>query len=380
MRLLRLHKLLMLKKRLSDLWSLPAITLWVLLLASPAAAQNVIVHLKNGDRITGRVLSENTNSVTVTNFLGRIQIPLAEVARREVLPEPAPAPAPAAAPVTNTLSTASTNAPTAPTTTTNIASTSTNAVPATNAAPAGATPAIAKKEAKPPMTPANPEATPIAATPSYWKHDLRFGLNMRYADSDSQEFLTILKSTYGKPPFRHIFDANFKYGEVEGVLSANSLAASEKTEFQLSPKTYLFNLIGGGYDEIRRIDGQFEIGPGFGIELLKKTNFVWKGEMGFNFLRQYRDDDTRLDRYTVRLAEIFAWRVWENLTWDLKLEFFPDVEEVGEYRFRVESTLRYPINKRMSLNLDVIDLYDTQPAQAVERNDLQIRSTIGVTF
>jgi hypothetical protein len=47
---------------------------------------------------------------------------------------------------------------------------------------------------------------------------------------------------------------------------------------------------------------------------------------------------------------------------------------------RLEGTLRYPISDRLSLNLVVTDLYDTQPAQSVSQNDLQIRSTIGVKF
>jgi putative salt-induced outer membrane protein YdiY len=342
----------MLIKRLSDAWSLLAIVSLALLLSAPAVGQGVILHLKNGDRISGRIVSESTNSVRLTNnFLGSFEVPLGEISKREVVPAPAPA----------------TNAPVVATTSTNVVAPSTNV-------------AVAPKPAKPPMSPANPEATPIASTPSNWKHDLRFGLNLRYATTDSHEFLSILKSTYGKQPFRHIFDVNFKYGRVEGALSANSLAASEKTEYQITPKSYVFNLIGGGYDEIRKIDYQFEVGPGFGIELLKRTNFVWKSEVGFNYQQQNRADDTRQNTYSVRIAEIFAWRVWDKLTADFKVEFFPNLDEFGEYRLRIESTLRYPVSNRLSLNLDVIDLYDTRPPQDVSQNDLQIRSTIGVTF
>lgn len=356
----------MLNKRLSDAWSLLAIMSLALLLARPAGAQDVVIHLKNGDRLSGRILSESTNSVRLTNiFLGSFEVALAQISRRETLPEPTQvpgtnAPAIAVAPGTNVVAAS-----------TNIAGASTNVA---------AAPPLEKKEPKPPLTPANPEATPIASTPSYWKHDLRFGLNLRYATKDSHEFLSILKSTYGKPPFRHIFDVNFKYGRVEGALAANSLTASEKTEYQISPRGYVFNLIGGGYDEIRKIDYQFEVGPGFGVEILKLTNFVWKGEMGFNFQQQNRADDTRQDTYSVRIAEIFAWRVWDKLTADLKVEFFPNLDEFGEYRLRIESTLRYPVSQRLSLNLDVIDLYDTRPPADVSQNDLQIRSTIGVTF
>ena len=114
-----------------------------------------------------------------------------------------------------------------------------------------------------------------------------------------------------------------------------------------------------------------------------KQNIIvagWKGEMGFNFQQQNRADDTRQNSYSLRIAEIFAWRVWEKLTADLKVEFFPNLDEFGEYRLRLESTLRYPVSKRLSLNLDVIDLYDTRPPAEVSKNDLQIRSTIGVTF
>ena len=346
---------LMLKKRLSDAWSILAAVSMTLLLNAPAFGQGVIIHLKNGDRISGTILSETANSVRLTNsFLGAFEVPLAEISKREVQATPV------AATVTNTP----------------VVAAVTNTVPAKTNVVVTAPP----KEPKPPLSPANPEATPIASTPSHWKHDFRFGVNLRYATKDSHEFLSLLKSTYGKQPFRHIFDINFKYGRVEGALSANSLAASEKTEYQLSPRSYVFGLIGGGYDEIRKIDYQFEVGPGYGIELLKLTNFVWKSEIGFNYLQQNRADQTRQNTYSVRIAEIFAWRIWEKLTADLKAEYFQNLDEFGEYRLRIESTLRYPVTKSLSLNLDVIDLYDTQPPQDVSQNDLQIRSTIGVTF
>ena len=322
--------------------------LMMLLAAMTCPAAPLVLHLKNGDRLSGHLLSESTNSVTLsTPYLGNISVPLAEIAKREIAPEP---------PATNT--------------------------PPKSVGPAPApVPNAAKTpQPKPPLTPTNPEATPIASTPSLWKHDLRFGLNMRYAAKDSQEILAIAKSTYGKAPFRHILDASFKYGKIEGVVSANSAAGSEKTEYQLSPKTYLFNLVGAGFDEIRHIDAQAEIGPGFGMELLKLTNFVWKGEAGFNFQKQYRSDDTEQTSYSVRIAEIFAWRVWDKLTADLKVEFFPNLGDFGEYRFRIESTLRYPVSNHLSLNLEVIDIYDTLPARDISRNDMQLRSTIGINF
>ena len=81
-----------------------------------------------------------------------------------------------------------------------------------------------------------------------------------------------------------------------------------------------------------------------------------------------------------RIAEIFAWRIFEKLTADAKIEFFPNVEEFGEYRLRLENNWRYPLTDRLSLDFVVIDLYDTLAPADVRRNDLQIRSTLGIKF
>ena len=72
-----------------------------------APAQQSIIHLRNGDRITGVILTENTNSMVLSNALSHsIVIPQASIARRESVTAPplvntgiavavAPTPAPA---------------------------------------------------------------------------------------------------------------------------------------------------------------------------------------------------------------------------------------------------------------------------------------------
>src|SRR5437868_2714478 len=119
-----------------------------------------------------------------------------------------------------------------------------------------------KKEEKP-KTEEKPKG------PKLWNTELQFGLNLRYSTKDQQEYLVLAKSTYAKPPFRHIFDYNFNYGRTEGIISGDKMVASEKTEFDLSKKTYIFSLLGGGYDQIRRIDAQYELSPGVGWNLLQ---------------------------------------------------------------------------------------------------------------
>src|SRR5581483_2203508 len=59
--------------------------LLVCALCSGARAQNVILYLKSGDRVSGRIVSEYTNRVVLSNsWTKELSVPLAEIAQREI--------------------------------------------------------------------------------------------------------------------------------------------------------------------------------------------------------------------------------------------------------------------------------------------------------
>jgi hypothetical protein len=258
--------------------------------------------------------------------------------------------------------------------------------PSTNKTTAAAAPAASGSSAAAPTPPPvakKAEAAPTAATPKgpkLWNSELQIGLNLRYNNSESQEYLLVAKTTYAKTPFRHIFDYNFTYGRTEGIVSANRMAGTEKTEFDLNPRWYLFNQAGAGYDEIRKINLQYEESPGIGYVLLTNANLILKSEVGFTFQQQFQKEQETQTTYSARFGELFTWRIWDKLLAEGRFEFFPNLADFGQYRIRFESTVKYPLTKSLSLNLIFIDLYDTLSARDVSNNDVQIRSSLGVKF
>ena len=55
------------------------------------SAQPVTLHLRNGDRITGTISSEDTNRIVLsTPWLKELSVPTAQVLKREVLPATGP--------------------------------------------------------------------------------------------------------------------------------------------------------------------------------------------------------------------------------------------------------------------------------------------------
>jgi hypothetical protein len=360
--------------------------LWIALLLWMAPfsllnGQTIILHLKNGDRIAGTITSEDTNRVVIsTTWIKDLTIPLAAIDRREPVPAPTPAPVPAVVP--KPAPAIVEQKPAAP-----------PPQPATTNAPAPkpATPAVA-------ATPPPPKPKPKPA-PKLWKAEVKLGADFLYAAKDQQIYYGRFKVTYARPYdenpkqfFRNIVDYSVDYGKTEDVVSADRMDGSVKTDFDIGHrKFYVYNQGGAGYDHIRKIDLQYQIGPGLGYHLLTRTNFVMNTEAGINYQAQYRSDTvntgtntitshTTNEKFYFRLAEDMTWKINKTLTLTEKFEFFPQVEDFSEYRMRFESTFSYGIWQNISLNLSILDLYDTQPAANVPKNDLQIRSSVGITF
>ncbi|MEK7781666.1 MAG: DUF481 domain-containing protein [Verrucomicrobiota bacterium] len=344
----------MLPRQLPDSRAIHPRILWlaVLLLMAlprPAAAVNVVVQLRNGDRITGTLVAQETNHVVVnTSWAGTLALPLSTVGGlrtatgQDLLPpvETAkPAPAPARPPVSVAAKAAASVAPVA------------------------------------------------AAKPKHWRNNVQVGSNLAFGARDSQTIFTRVKSTYARPfqsdPqkfFRTTADYLADYGETENVQSANRMNGGFKTDLDLGEKSYAYAAASTGYDEVRKIDLQYEIGPGLGFHVIKKPAFNFNVESGLNYQGQQRSAGVNVDSIYWRLAEDFVWKITPRLSWSKKFEFFLDGEDVQEFRFRLDSNLNYELIKNLSLILNLSDTFDTEPAVRVNKNELQIRSAIGITF
>jgi putative salt-induced outer membrane protein YdiY len=314
-------------------WRLGGGILCGILFSATALAQPVVLHLRNGDRVTGTITAENLTTVVLTTpWSKEITVPVALILKREAVPAPLPAVAAASTNVAVARAGATTNAPVKP---------------------------------KP---------------PKHWTGELMFGTDLGFSEINRQLYFGRVKLAYTMNQFHNLFDYQFTYGRTDGTLSANRMDGSAKSDFDLSKHVYLYNLVGGGYDEIRKIDLRFEVGPGVGYHLIRLTNFVLNTEGGVNYQEQHFSDDKQKESFYFRLAENAAFNIGTRFTWDEKFEFFPRFENWGEYRFRFETNLRYWLKTYFSINLTLLDLYDTRPAQGVDQNDLQVRSSVGLKF
>lgn len=332
--------------------------------------QELVLHLRNGDRLSGRLLSETTNEVVIaTSFAERLSVPLNLIERRDLpapvavtnAPPPKPAGMPPARPATGLASElVLTNKP-------SLAQTAGGAI-------------------KPPEPKPKPPPSLFESFFSELNGEAQLGGNFGFGTKDREAFTGHIKVTHNhvfpnKRPMRNIVDYDIAYGTTDEILSDNSMEGTWKTEYDVTKRFLVYSALGGGYDELRNIDFQYDVGPGVGYKWILTTNFVFKTELGGNYQEEFFVGDDVARRYSFRLAEDSWWQITPKLRWDQKVEYFPEVNDfTAKFRIRAESNLSYLLKQNLTLTLNVVDLYDTAVPDGITNNDLQIRSLIGLKF
>jgi len=314
----------------------------LLLVGLPVRAIDVVVQLRNGDRITGQLLTQDTNQIVIaTTWASQLVLPIPLIGGLRtadgvsLLKEPPPSPPPAA------------SAP-----------------------------------SPPPASPATP-----AKPPQHWKVNFDLGLNLIYGATDSQLYYGTFQWTYARPYasnpkkfFRNVLGYTVNYGETDGAQSANNMGGTIKTDWDVGERTYLYNAGAVGYDQVRKIDLLYSIGPGVGYHLFTKPRWVMNVESGLNYHVEERSIGADQESVYLRLGDDLTWKISDRVSLTQKYEFFQNLEQFDQFRFQLNATLSYALWQGISLNLSALDLYDSNPAPGVERNELQLRTTVGITF
>lgn len=345
-------------------------TLWVLWLPHClATAETWVVFLKNGDRLTGELISQNEKRVIIKSVIaGRLTIARVEIDRLLPVAGLSTLVAPTKSP---------TNSASSPTPTT----TSVPAPAQTGSAarPVSAVATVETTTNQPPQNPLIPGW--ITGIATNWHGNFQAGLNLGLGTSDRTTLYA--NGSTAKKWGRTVstLTYNTAYGEVNGIQNANMMAGTAKVDVEISPnrRTYAYGQGAGGYDAIRKIDLEYLGGGGMGYKLIDRPKRILAAELGFQYQSFDYSTSEDLSSVAVRFGQNFTATV-EKLTISQRLGFTPSVEDFSNYQVNLFLTFSYPLFKPLTLNLNLVDQYLSKPAAGVQNNDLQIQTTIGITF
>lgn len=151
--------------------------------------------------------------------------------------------------------------------------------------------------------------------------------------------------------------------------------------FGESKKWYNFYKIEADHDRFANIDYRLIPGVGVGYWFLDLPEAKMMAEIAIGLEHTDYRDETDNSNEAILIPRAFLERrlfVNSKLTQDVTL--YPSLKDLGEFRLHSETTFTNPITDKLSLNFSLINDYDSDPPDDTKSHDLRLISSLAYGF
>ncbi|MFC1667436.1 YdiY family protein [Candidatus Omnitrophota bacterium] len=146
-------------------------------------------------------------------------------------------------------------------------------------------------------------------------------------------------------------------------------------------KWYNFYKVESDHDRFANVD--YRIVPSLGLGYWFNDGPTWKAmaEVAVGLERTNFRDGTKDSEEAILVPRaFFEKKLWAESSIKEDLYVYPRLEDMGVFRLHSETIFENPINDSLSLRISVIDDYNSEPARNSKKNDVQIISSLAYSF
>lgn len=348
----------------------------VSLLLLAAACQADVVTLKNGDRVTGTLVTAKGGNLELkSDILGDLTIPMAQVTSFSAT-KPAVVVMKGKEPLQGKLELDSSG----------------NWKVTTSSGPQTVKAASADLV----MPAESYQSLEKAASPwQDWKGSASLGYSIQRGDQSTSSFATNVTAVRERPE-TPIFERHWRTdftlttllsgatqtsttGTTETV-NSRTVSTNLREDYVFTPTNFVFGFAQFDHVGAQGLYLRQTYGGGYGHDLIKtsRTEFSLLGGLAYVHEKFF---DGSFDSSPQALAgEKLGMQITKRIRLDHDLNFYPDLSNGGQYRFDTATTLSAKLSGKFSLNTGIIDLYLSNPASGGKKNNVNFTTGIGYTF
>jgi len=178
--------------------------------------------------------------------------------------------------------------------------------------------------------------------------------------------------------------------------TANAIRSGFRGDLNLSPRVFVFALANFETNELQHLDLRQLYGGGFGYHVIKTDRTVFDVFGGFNYDRDEFGTYTlvnptppppltiipasTLNSAEALIGEEFDCKFNKKSLFTERFSFFPNISHTGDYRFQFDSALATQLKNWLSWQFTVSDHYISYPPPGLKGNDLILSTGLRVNW
>jgi len=216
-----------------------------------------------------------------------------------------------------------------------------------------------------------------------WGGFLDSGLSLARGNADTTNFTIGAAATRitDKDKASAFINSIYSSGTTNGVTltTASAIHAGLRFDFNLSDKTFAFAFTDFDHDRFQQLDLRNVLGGGLGYHMVKTDITNFDVFAGGSFNQEYF---TTLTRHSAEalVGESFDHKLSSAFSIKERLEFYPDLSSMGDYRVVFDTAATTKLSKFLSWQVDASDRYITNPVNGLKGNDLLFTTGVRVAF
>lgn len=289
-------------------------------LLAPKAAGSDVIHLENGDRLSGRILEEDAERLTLEHeTLGIVTFGKETVHR--IVRDPSHAPA--------------------------------------------------------------EESQTVMPPEAEWKREVTLGYNLSQGNTEDTQLSGNVFMNRKARKNEVMVKGNSYYSASSKKMNAQKYGGMFRYAFSFGGELawYHFSKVEAGHDRFANVDWRLTPSTGLGYWFSDETDRKAMAELGVGWEHTVFRDTTSDRGAPVLVPRGFIQTsLLGDTTLSQEVTLWPSLGDFGEYRLRAETVLTDPVASGLSFRVSFIDEFESDPAAGSKRNDARLVSSFVYAF
>ena len=221
-----------------------------------------------------------------------------------------------------------------------------------------------------------PEAT--------WQGEVSAGYNSSRGNTRNEQFsLNAFVNRNRKHIDEWTFKGNMYYSEADKEMDARKWYGMGRYAFSFGPRKAWYNFYRVEANHDRFADVYYRVIPASGVGYwlfdLPETKLLVEGGLGLEYTDFYGDEKSTSN--LVAAPRLFyEQELFKRAKFTQDIYVYPALTDSGSYRVHSESAFTLSINDKLGLRLSLIDDYNSDPPEDTKKNDLTLMSSVVYSF
>ena len=217
-----------------------------------------------------------------------------------------------------------------------------------------------------------------------WGGGGNFGLALARGNSDTTNLALGFNAARPTTTDKWTIQATSIYSKskTDGVSSttANAFGGFIRYDRNLTKKLFAFGLFTGLYDHAQDLNERVSPGGGLGYHLIATPVTTLDLLGGFGYTYENYSTGVTNNLINATIGDEFKHKFAPNITVSQDFYFFPYLNDNGGYRGVFDFGLASKLYRAITWNLNFTDLYNSKPVAGKKNNDVLFTTGLGLTF